>query len=136
VSTPSKFLLCLVGVAVAAVSTAHGAQPLPTSAAQPNALYLTGGVDQDEFAQLTEQGAGYNVKVLFAERSGSFIADVKVTITGSNGNVVLQVASGGPLLFARLAAGNYELKATHEGVSQVRRLAIGTKGRSEITLRW
>jgi hypothetical protein len=132
----ARLLQCIAVVAAAAVSTVVAAQQVPAPAGQSSVPYLTGGTDQDELAQLMEQAATYNVKILLAERNGAYITGVKVSVTGSGGKPVLQVASVGPLLFARLPAGTYEVTATHEGVSQVRRLSVGAKGRSEMALRW
>lgn len=132
----TRLLLCLIGVAASAMSMAEVVQPSPPSVAQTNVPYLTGGVGQEELAQLTEQATGYNVKILFADHDGAFITGIKATIRAPGGRPLLQVASGGPLLLAKLPPGNYEIEATYQGVSQVRRLSIGSKGRSETTLRW
>ena len=132
----TKLFFCLLGIAASAMSAAQVVQPTQPSQAQTNVPHLTGGVGQEELAQLAEQATGYNVKILFAERDGAFITGVKATIRGADGKPLLQVASGGPLLFAKLPPGSYEIEATHEGVSQVRRLSIGAKGRVETTLRW
>jgi hypothetical protein len=132
----TKLLLCLLGFAASAMSIAELVQPSPPLVAQTNVPYLTGGVGQEELAQLAEQATGFNVKILFADRDGAFITGVKATIRAPGGRPLLQVASGGPILFAKLPPGNYEIEATYQGVRKDHRLSIGSKGRSETTLRW
>lgn len=127
---------CLLGMAVSASGLAQVGQPVSPSPQQEEVPFLTGGVGDDELAQLTEQTAGYNLRVLFAEQGGAYVSGVSATIRRSGGSPVLQVASGGPLLFAKLPPGTYEIVATYEGVSQVRRLSIGAKSRLETTIRW
>jgi hypothetical protein len=136
INTYARLLQCIAVVAAAAVGTLVTAQPAPALAAQSSVPYLTGGTDEDELAQLMEQAAAYNVRILLADRNGAYITGVKLSVTGSGGKPLLQVDSAGPLLFARLPAGTYEVTATHEGVAQVRRLSVSTKGRSELTFRW
>jgi hypothetical protein len=132
----ARLLSGLFGMALSAVCLGQGMSPVAAPAMQPGAPFLTGGVGQDELDQLKEQAAGYNVRILFAEQGGAFISGVTVMISGPAGQPVVQVASGGPFLFVKLPAGSYEIKATHEGVSQARRLTVGSKGRSEMTIRW
>ena len=49
---------------------------------------------------------------------------------------MLDQSSDGPVLLARLPAGNYVATLTYEGVAQTRKLAVREKGLRTEQLRW
>lgn len=98
--------------------------------------YVSGGTGEDEREALLARAADFDVKLVFAERGGAYLADVKLSISGQDGQPVLETVAAGPVFLARLPSGNYELKATYEGVTQVLRFSLSAHGRYENVLRW
>lgn len=132
----ARLLICLVGMAASAPGMAQGSLPVSPLSQHGEVPYVTGGVGDDELAQIREQAAGHNVKILFAEQGGAYLSGVSATISASGKPPLLNIASGGPYLLVKLPPGTYEIKATHNELSQVRRFSVSSKGRSEMTLRW
>jgi hypothetical protein len=75
--------------------------------------YLMGGVGSDERKSMEILAADYNVKFVFAGRSGDYIADVSVVIDDLHGKSLAQVVTNGPWLYLMLSPGSYRVKATY-----------------------
>ena len=97
---------------------------------------LTGGVGLEENAVLRPQQANFNLKFLFTLLEGDYVADVEVKVTDASGKVVLEQTGDGPILMARLPAGNYVATLTYEGVAQTRKLTVRAKGLRTEQVRW
>lgn len=74
--------------------------------------YMSGGFGVEEREQMDKWGGEYNLKLSFAEKSGAYLADVKVVIVDEKGNEVLNTAVRGPWFYIKLPAGKYDVKAT------------------------
>ena len=84
--------------------------------------YLTGGVGSDERAAMEERAKNYNVKLVFAAKDGSFLADVKLTITGGKDFGAINATATGPWFYIQLPPGIYHVKADFEGRSKEAKL--------------
>jgi hypothetical protein len=98
--------------------------------------YVTGGVGEDERAQVEAAAKGYNMKLVFAEADGAFVADVQVTIKSDDGQTVLSAVSKGPLFFAKLPAGTYTVEATYRGETKEGSASIDKTGQRVLDFRW
>lgn len=116
------------------------AQPSETPPAQSDrqhdAPYLTGGVGEEERAQILAQAQDFDLKLVFAAEGGAYLADVQVIVLDAKGHVQLDVSAAGPILLARLPAGSYRVRATAEGRSQQHNVSLSGKRLAELTLRW
>jgi hypothetical protein len=112
------------------------ALPLATLAA--SVPYLSGGVSGDERADMQGKRNDYNVRILFAVRgSGDYLADVGVTISDRRGGPALEVPSAGPLLYAKLAPGQYRIDATVDGKTLTRQVTVPANGSArELAFYW
>ncbi len=81
-------------------------------------VYLSGGVGADERMALEERAKGFNVKLVFADTGGSYVADVKLEIADVKSGTVLSTASIGPWFYIQLPPGIYDFKATFAGQSK------------------
>lgn len=101
--------------------------------------YLFGGISSNEREAMEERAKakGYNVKLIFAEKSGPFIAGVTVVIADAKGAEVVSVAIDGPWFYIQLPAGDYSVKATFKGqVREIKRLSIPKNKTVEQTFVW
>ncbi len=81
--------------------------------------YITGGVGDEELAEMNAQAGNFNVRILIAARSGEYMSEVGIRITDKQNAEVLKVDSAGPLFYASLPAGTYTVEAaTESGVTQ------------------
>lgn len=87
--------------------------------------FMSGGVSQDELANLRAQQPFFSVSVLTAAKgSGAHLAGVKVRITDATGKTVLDTEMDGPYLLVDLLPGKYQLEAVNEGETQKRTLSV------------
>jgi hypothetical protein len=99
--------------------------------------YLSGGVGSDERDALEERGKGFNLKLVFAERRGPFLADVRIVIADGKGAEVISLASAGPWFYIQLPPGRYNVKAVYkEQAKEIRNLELAKNKTVRRTLVW
>ncbi|MGE5386327.1 MAG: carboxypeptidase-like regulatory domain-containing protein [Betaproteobacteria bacterium] len=112
-----------------ALSPAAWSQATPPAPQESNGIpYLSGGVGDGERQQLEAVSKDYNLKLILAERSGSYIAQVDVNIVDAKGSTVLEAQSVGPFFLAKLPPGNYRVTATYGGKVLRQRIAVPSRG--------
>jgi len=87
--------------------------------------YISGGVGIDERAAMERMARGYNLKLVFAEPSRPYLANVSVEIRDASGKRLVETTDNGPWFFAKLPDGNYRVVATFEGKKEAREVEIG-----------
>lgn len=98
--------------------------------------YMTGGVGEEERNQLLASAQDFNMKLVFAEKSGDYLADVNVAIADSTGRKVLEARADGPLMLAQLPPGNYRVTAMANGREQTRNASVARTGQRSLTFYW
>ncbi|WZV79292.1 carboxypeptidase regulatory-like domain-containing protein [Burkholderia pseudomallei] len=124
---------------VAALGSTAAANETPEPATQNGIAYVTGGVGQDEVDALRAAASKYNLRMMFASRSGEYLSDVDVTIRAAAAQPVLTVRTRGPFLYARLPAGQYRIDARYGSAEQrrsVRRSVRAARGGVHVEFRW
>ena len=97
---------------------------------------MSGGIGQGERAQFLAAAPTFNLKLVFAERTGSYLADVSVVITDRKGRKVLDLPAEGPLVLAKLPAGDYRVAVAANGHEQVRNMTVPATGQRAMVFRW
>lgn len=103
---------------------------------QGNVTFITGGVGIDEREALDATHANYNLSLLFSESSGDYLSDVKVRITDSSNNVVLETVADGPKLFAKLPSGLYTVTAEAKGKAQQKTVTVTNNHQPAVSFVW
>ncbi len=99
--------------------------------------YVSGGVGTDSIDRLNLLAGNFNLKLVFALKSGSYVSDVGVVIADAAGKTLLNTTSDGPWLLARLPAGNYQVVATFAGNAVKRQITVGSaKQLRTVDFRW
>ena len=98
--------------------------------------YLSGGIGDDELAQIEAAKASYNVKILLAEKSGHYISGVHLTLSSLLGDKLVDIPSAGPFVLLQVPAGTYQIEATYEGHTQQQRTTINATRPLSTVLRW
>ena len=109
---------------------------LPTQIDANGTAYISGGIGDMEFRQISQAGQDFNLKLILSEKSGAFVANVVVAIFNRQGKQVLDVPAGGPIVLTRLAPGAYRVRATYEGREMQKNVNIRAGAPQTISIAW
>jgi hypothetical protein len=98
--------------------------------------YVSGGVGTESLDRLAAAANAFNLKLVFALNSGEYMGGVTVTIVDAAGRTVLDAASEGPWLLARLPAGEYRILAVSSGNAVRQHVAVSSGKLSTVDFRW
>jgi hypothetical protein len=98
--------------------------------------YVSGGVGVDSIERLNALAADFNVKLVFAMKSGDYVSEVKITIANAAGTTLVDTTSEGPWFLTKLPAGNYQVVATFAGNAEKRTIAVGAEKLKTVDFRW
>lgn len=131
---PGFFLFVLVAFAAAltAVPLSSAQQVMSSGAVR----FVSGGVGEDSAERIRALSKDFNLKLLFAQKDGHYLAEVAVTISDAQGGKVLETVSEGPWLLAKLAPGKYRVTASFGGKALTRETMIPASGQRELVFRW
>jgi len=88
--------------------------------------WLSGGIGDEALREMRKVAGNYNVHVLFSNVQGAYLAGIPFRVTRADGRDVHAGISNGPLLYLKLAPGNYRFAAEIDGTWQNRRLQAGS----------
>lgn len=100
--------------------------------------YMTGGIGLDEREVMQSWGGAYDLKLSFAETSGTYLSDVKLSIIeDEKGREMIRTTSNGPWFYVQLPPGTYTVKATFEDeTKQIKNLHLAEGDRAMRLLHW
>lgn len=98
--------------------------------------YISGGTGADARQELLAKERDYNLKIIAADKSGDYLADVQVVIESARNERVLETTMDGPILLAKLAPGTYTISATSDTRTLTRRVTIAAQGLQQADFRW
>jgi hypothetical protein len=130
--------------------TRCGLQPVTGQAAEiPPALaitegktsqgypYLFGGVSSNEREAMEQRAKDYNLRLVFAEKTGPYVAGVTIVLATGKGGEILSIATDGPWFYIQLPPGIYEVKATFQGqTKQIKSVNVVSNKTLQQTLIW
>lgn len=88
---------------------------------------VSGAVGLDARERMMQTYSDYNLHLAFANASGEFLADVALVLRDAGGSVVWRGVSEGPLFFARVPKGKYEVVGGFRGKSVARWVEAGAR---------
>lgn len=115
------------------------AAPLPAVQSQNGVAYMTGGIGAGSAKALQAEAHHWPVTMEFAVKDkpvDSYLANVKVQVLDAQHHVVLDTVSDGPFLLARLAPGQYDLKASFDGKTLEQPLHLRAGQQAHQTFVW
>jgi hypothetical protein len=119
------------------------AEPPPGSGISRQAQmgYLNGGFGEEQADLMRSMTSQFPVRMTFSRHNGTrgtdeFVADVKLRVTDSAGQTVVDLASQGPIFLLRLPEGAYSVEAEHNGEVKTRRFEIVSGRHHEIAFSW
>ena len=129
-------VLCSVSSAQVLVATAAVLLTFTMEVGAADVPYISGGVGADSREELLAKEKEYNLKIIAAEKSGDYLADVKLVIESARKERVLDTTMAGPILLAKLAPGTYTIRATSERQTLTQTVTIPAQGLRQVDFRW
>ena len=106
--------------------------PMPQEQTVDQLTFVNGGVTTDEAAFVRRIATHYPLRVVLAERDGSYSVADHVTVL-HDGKAMGTIDDAGPWLLIKLPPGHYTLEASFAGRTQRRDVDVATVG---TTLQW
>ncbi|MCK9379884.1 MAG: carboxypeptidase-like regulatory domain-containing protein [Sulfuritalea sp.] len=98
--------------------------------------YVSGGVGTESIDRLNSLAGGFNLKLVFAGKSGAYLTDVRVAIADAKGRTLLDATSQGPWFLTKLPAGDYQIVATFAGKEARQQISVGAEKLRTVDFRW
>ena len=98
--------------------------------------YVSGGIGLEESERLKLMAEKYSLQLIVSSRTGAYLADTRVTITGTGGQKLLDSALDAPWLLVDLAPGNYKLVVAHAGQTQERNVTLTSSKREQLVVQF
>jgi hypothetical protein len=117
-------------------ATAVALLALSSNARAADIPYISGGVGADEREEFAAKEKEYSLKIVVAEKSGDYLADVHVRIESASKGRMLETAMEGPILLAKLPPGTYTIKATSGRDRLTQTVSVPAEGVRQVVLRW
>jgi hypothetical protein len=118
------------------LATAVALLALGASVHAADVPYVSGGVGTDERLEMTAREKDHNLKIVVADDSGDFLADVQIAIDSAKKETVLEATMAGPILLAKLPPGTYTVKATSEAKTLTKTVTVPAQGLRTVDFRW
>jgi hypothetical protein len=96
--------------------------------------YMSGGIGIDEQQSMEQAASGFDLKLVFANHAGEYLADIPVVIEDRHGTPILRATSEGPWFYAELAPGRYTVVIPEEGARYARAVEVPRHGQKEVVL--
>lgn len=103
---------------------------------QDGVSYVSGGVGDDERQALAAMSKRFNLKVIMATKTGHFMSDTKVRIEDAQGRALLETVAQGPLFFAQLKPGTYNVRCSYGGKEIKQTAHVGNGRQEQLTFVW
>lgn len=98
--------------------------------------YLSGGIGDEEREAIDRARNNYNIKLVLAEASGSYVSDVTLHITTVLGDPIISIPSAGPLVLLQLPPGTYLINAAYEGRNAQKRFDVSDNLAQTVNVLW
>ena len=89
---------------------------------------LSGGIGDSGMDEITAAQNQFNLKLIFAEADGEYLADIGVEIQNNKGVSILKMNSPNSILLVKLLPGKYTIKATSDGGTKSHKIVIRRDG--------
>ena len=123
------------GLAVAGYSLAHAEVRQETNDQQIS--YQTGGVGQEELAELRQNASNYNTQFSFANAADkAYLNNLQIRIVNDQDALVFEDNAVGPMLYLQLEPGTYELSATSNEVEKKLKFTVKKDAKVEEVITW
>lgn len=112
---------------------------LPEIQADSNLSCMMGGVGLEESQAMREEGKKWPLVIEFTEQLGksyAWISGAKLKIINAKGETIFFDQCEGPMFFAKIIPGKYELIATYQNQVKKRTVMIDGKQSVKVSFTW
>ena len=103
-------------------AAAQQSLPIKSPAAH---MFLSGGIGLEDRARLAQHEKEANLKLVFTEPRGSYLAGLDVKVFDRGGAMVIDSAATGPWMLAKLDPGSYKIVASDGQHERERFVTVG-----------
>jgi hypothetical protein len=121
-------ILLALGISQAAADSSVFGHEFRTATTEQGFPFMAGGISVDERQLMVERDDKFNLKLVFAEKSGIYLADVKLGIFNQNGQEIAAITAPGPWFYIQLPPGRYDVRASFDGSTKTIRNIPVSKG--------
>ena len=130
------FLAMMISPVLAQENQESWSPDPPQILQQGQITYTSGGISLEERDALKATARNYNLLISNADKVGKLTAETTIVITGKDNQKTLTVNDAGPLLYAKLPAGTYVVKAANGDQKAVRTVSITGQKQARIYFIW
>ena len=125
------------GVVPYPMASPQATPPYPTLQRQDGVSFVVGGAGQSEQQAIRALAGDFNVKIATTLPNGQYVGDAAITIKDATSSAtVLQTQLDGPLLYAQLPPGRYDIVASARGQTVTRTIRAGSSAQPEMTIQF
>ncbi|MDP1765584.1 MAG: hypothetical protein Q8K83_01655 [Methylotenera sp.] len=121
------------------VALSEDFEPTPKLETVGEITYVSGGIGESEADMMRGVAKDYPLEMVFVQKlkqQEEFLANVNVKIQDIRKTVLLDVATEGPYLFAKLPPGKYLVTAENNGDVKRQWVKVGSKKHQKIVFWW
>lgn len=112
---------------------------LPEIQTDSNLSCMMGGVGLDESKAMREEAKKWPLVIEFTEQQGksyAWIAGAKLQIINAKGETIFLDQCNGPMFFAKIIPGKYDLVVTYQNQIKKRSVVIDSKQSTKVSFIW
>ncbi len=99
--------------------------------------YQTGGIGDEEVADMDANRAGYNTRMTFSVGSdNAYAANIHLRVTSLTGATVFSLDDAGPLTDLSLPPGRYKVSASYGEAVKTGTITVGRGGHASLNFHW
>jgi hypothetical protein len=98
--------------------------------------YVSGGIGMEEREAVRAMGKKDDLELSFALQNKNYLGGAKVLIRDEKGKTILDATADGPLFFAELPEGNYNVTATALGNTLEQKAHVSAKAHARLHFTW
>jgi hypothetical protein len=132
----SMTLFLLTSVPASLVFAKEASDSQPQAKTYKGIPYVSGGFGVEDRENLRSMARGDNLELSFAQQNKDYLGGARVLIKDSKGKDMLEANSDGPLFYAKLPQGTYNVEATARGQTLQQVVHIPAKGQEQLYFAW
>ncbi len=132
----NNFKLMLLAAAIILAASVSASAAIVEGRTANDRGYVSGGIGLEESERLKQMAEKYSLQLIISSRTGAYLADTRVTITGANSQKVLDVPLDAPWLLVDLLPGSYKVAVTHAGMTQERNVTLAPGKREQLAIQF
>ena len=98
--------------------------------------YLSGGIGDEELAEIDRARPNYNTRLVLSEASGSYVSNVTLNLATVLGEPIVSFSGAGPLVLLQLPPGSYLINARYEDRTVQKRFDVRDNTAQSVSILW